>query len=101
MRPETWIFIAVGVIFVIVGILIWKKEKIDLVHSYHHNKVGEKDKKAYCALMGRGCTVIGAGLLAGGVLNEILGMKIMSASFIIGFIIGVSMFIASTAKYNR
>ena len=100
MRPETIIFLAVGVLFLIFGLLIWKKEKIDLVHSYHHNKVREKDKKSYCSLVGGGVFVIGIGLLAGALLNEIFGMRWLWTVFAAGFIIGIVMMVIST-RYNK
>ena len=101
MSPETIIFLAVGAVFVVFGLLIWKREKIDLIHSYHYNKVRGKDKKAYCSLMGQGCTVIGAGLLAGAFLNEIFGMKWLWTSFAFGFFIGIFIIIGAVAKYNK
>ena len=32
-------------LFLYLGYLLWKKEKIDIIHAYHHTKVKEKDKK--------------------------------------------------------
>lgn len=42
----------VGIVFVILGYLIWKKEKISILHDYHYDKVSEVDKKAFCTLSG-------------------------------------------------
>ena len=32
----------IGLIFVILGLLIWEKEKISLFHEYHYNHVSEE-----------------------------------------------------------
>lgn len=52
------ILLLVGALFIWLGILIWKKEKISLIHFYHYTKVKAEDKNAYTALMGKGVFVI-------------------------------------------
>ena len=38
----------VAISLIVLGYLIWKKEKISLLHEYHYDKVLEEDKKAFC-----------------------------------------------------
>ena len=54
---------SVGIVFVILGWLIWKKEKISILHEYHYNRVTEEDKKVFCTLSGIGVFIIGIGLV--------------------------------------
>lgn len=35
-----------GIIFCLLGYLIWKKQKITLLHDYHYDKVSTEDKEA-------------------------------------------------------
>ena len=80
---------AVGLLFTIIGCLLWKKEKITLLHEYHYNKVSDDNKPAFCKLSGIGLLVIGLGLLLTAVL---LGITDSAASFLVfaaGSIIGV------------
>ena len=44
---------AIGALFLVLGYLLWKKERISLLHQYHYDKVSEEDKKAFCAVSGK------------------------------------------------
>ncbi len=61
--------LAVGVLFIILGLLIWKKRKISLLHDYHYKNVKEQDVPAYARLMGISLIVMGAGISLTGVLS--------------------------------
>ncbi len=43
----------VGTAFVILGYLIWKKERISLLHGYHYDKVSDEDKKHFVPYRGK------------------------------------------------
>ncbi len=79
----------VGLLCVGMGLLIWKKEKITLIHSYHYTKVREEDKKAYTSLLGKGLLIIGIGCILTGIINywtnTDYGWFVFALSFIIGF----------------
>ena len=53
MLLELIVLSIIGIIFLIVGWSIWKREKINLIHDYHYKNVAEADKKEYTALMGK------------------------------------------------
>ena len=55
---------AIGILFNVMGWLIWKKQKIGLLHDYHYNHVQQKDKKAFCALNGIAMLLISGGFAA-------------------------------------
>ena len=91
----------VGVIIAVMGWLIWKKEKLSLMHDYHVDKVSEENKPAFCKLSGIGLIVIGIGLL---ISTVILGMTDSAYSFLcfaVCFAAGLAMLITAGAKYNR
>ena len=92
---------AVGVLLAVFGWLIWKKEKITLLHDYHTDKVTPENRKAFCTLSGIGILVIGIGLLITAVL---LGVTDSAASFLCfaaAFIAGLALLILAGKKYNR
>ena len=92
---------SVGVIILISGILLWKKEKITLLHDYHVSRVSSENRKAFCRLSGIGLIVMGAGLLITAVL---LGFTDSAYSFLVfaaGFAAGLACLIRAGAKYNR
>lgn len=91
----------VGVVFLVVGWLIWKKEKISLLHDYERNKVAEEDKKAFCTLSGIGVFVIGVSLLITGILLALTDSPASFLVFAVGFFTGLAMLIFAGAKYNR
>ena len=47
---ELFFLLIVGILFFCLGWEIWKKEKISLIHDYHHKKVKDSDKKAYTTI---------------------------------------------------
>ena len=55
MMETIGIAIGIGVlalVFIYLGCLLWKKEKITLFHSYHYDKVAPSDKKVFCKISG-------------------------------------------------
>ena len=95
------IFGLVSLLFLVIGWLIWKKERIDLLHDYHRNRVSEEDKKKFCALCGLGVGVIGIGMLLTAVLFAVTGKLWSLAAFVLGFLVVIVVLIRTIAKYNR
>lgn len=91
----------IGFTFIIFGYLIWKKEKISLLHSYHYDKVTNENKKAFCVISGIGITIIGIGLLTTGIIIGITDSEWSFVAFIIGFVIGLLMLIYAGLRYNN
>ena len=60
---------AVGLLCIILGLMLWKKQKISLIHSYHYKNVKKEDVPAYTRLMGIGLILIGVGICITGVLH--------------------------------
>ena len=95
------IFGLVAIILIILGYLIWKKEKISLLHDYHYDKVSEEDKKAFCTVSGIGVLVIGVGILITAILTAITYSMWSYIAFVIGFVAGLVMLIYAGIRYNR
>lgn len=91
----------VGILFIIFGYLIWKKEKISLLHDYHTDKIASENLKVFCMQTGIGMIIIGAALL---ITAVVWGFTDSVSSFIIfaaGLITGLIMVICAVKKYNR
>lgn len=91
----------VGMVFVMFGYQIWKKEKISLLHDYHYNRVSVEDKKAFCTLSGIGVLLIGIGLVITAIVIGITDSPWSFIAFAIGFVAGLVMLIYAGARYNR
>ena len=95
------IFIGIiAIVFLVVGYLIWKKQKISLLHEYHYDKLLENDKKAFCKLSGLGVISIGVGILVTAVVIGITNSAWSFVAFAVGFAIGLALLIYAGKKYN-
>ena len=91
----------IGFIFIVLGYLLWKKERISLLHSYHYDKVSEENKKAFCAISGIGILLIGMGLLITGVIIGITDSAWSFMTFAIGLCVGLAMLFYAGVRYNH
>ena len=97
----TVIISCIGLLFSILGYLLWKKEKITILHDYHYNKVSEDHKPTFCKISGIGLFVSGLGMILTAIL---LGITNSAASFLVfaaGFIIGIFLLSYAGMQYNR
>ena len=104
MTETIGVAIGIGVlalVFIYLGCLMWKKEKITLLHSYHYNKVSQSDKKVFCKISGWGVSFIGIGLLVTAIIIGIADSALSFIAFAIGFVVGLALLIYAGAKYNR
>ena len=95
------IIFLLGTVFVILGYILWKKEKISLLHSYHYDKVSEENKKPFCTLSGIGVVIIGISLLVTAVFLYLTNSEWSFISFGVGFCAGLAMLILAGMKYNH
>ena len=91
----------VGILCAAMGWLIWKKGRIDLLHSYHYDRVSREDRQAFCALSGKGVFAIGAGLLASAALLGLTESGWSFLPFAAAFIAGIGMNIQAGRRHNR
>lgn len=91
----------VGFVLIILGYMVWKKEKISLFHDYHYDKVSERDKKAFCTISGIGVLLIGISLFITAIIIGITDSMWSFIPFVIGFVVGLIMLVYAGIKYNR
>ena len=91
--------LAVGSVCVIIGLLIWKRQKVSLVHEYHYKNVKNEDIPAYSRLLGIGLISIGIGVCVTGLLN-LLKSTLWWVPMLIGFVAGFIVMNKAQKKYN-
>lgn len=104
MTETVAVAIGIGVlalIFIYLGWLIWKKEKITLLHSYHYDKVSPSNKKLFCKISGWGVLLIGIGLLVTAIMIGITDSALSFIAFALGFVVGLVLLIYAGVKYNH
>jgi uncharacterized membrane protein len=90
-----------GIPIAVLGLLLWTKEKINLLHDYHVDKVKPKNRKVFCKQSGIGLIVIGVGLIITAVILGITDSAYSFICFAACFAVGLIMLIAAGRKYNR
>ena len=58
-----------GLLCIILGLMLWKKRKLSLLHSFHYKNVKETNIPGYTRLMGTGLILTGAGICITGLFN--------------------------------
>ena len=95
------LFVLLGFVFIGLGWQIWKKQKIDLIISYHCDKVSDDNKRAYCALSGTGVLIIGVGFLFTGICAAWLRSALVFVPMAVGLVAGIVLLASAGLKYNR
>ncbi len=94
-------FALLSLLFIWMGLQIWKNQKMDLIISYHCDKVTEDNKRAYCALSGIGIFMIGVGFGLSGILAVVLRSVSVFIPMAVGLGSGIALLTAAVIKYNR
>ena len=107
MSDYIW-FIVIGVLFALLGFVffllgwrIWKKQKMDLIISYHCEKVSEENKQAYCTLSGLGVLIMGIGFFLSAVLTVFTQSAFVFLPMAAGLVLGIILLTSAVIKYNR
>ena len=90
---------AVGVLLIVLGLVIWIKKAVSLLHTYHYKHVEEEDIPAYCRVIGIALILMGVGLCITGVLN-LFESAWWWIPLTVGFVVGIAVFIFAQKKYN-
>ena len=91
--------LAVGALCIVLGSILWKKQKVSLVHEYHYKNVKKDDIPAYTRLLGAGLIVIGAGICAAGLFN-LFESSLWWIPLLAGFAAGLILMNRAQKKYN-
>lgn len=94
------LFLLIGIVLIKLGLLIWKKQKIQLIHEYHYEKVSEENKPIFCKHLGIGVLTIGAGIALSGISVFFIDSLLSFIPMGIGLIVGISLIIWTAIKYN-
>ena len=95
------LFVMLGTLFIRLGYEISKKQRIDLIIAYHHDKVSEDDKQIYCTLSGVGVLIIGCGFLLSGICTLSVRSAYVFIPMATGLILGIALLISAGMRYNR
>ena len=91
--------LAVGALLIVLGLLLWKKQKITLLHDYHYKHVKKEDIPAYTRQMGMGLIIIGAGICITGLVS-LVNSPLWWVSLAGGFVLGIILMYRAQKKYN-
>ena len=89
----------VGLSIIIIGILLWKKRMLSILHEYHYRNVRQKDIPAYTRQIGISLIIIGAGIVITGILN-LFYSHLWWIPLLGGFALGLIMLYITQKKYN-
>lgn len=92
---------SIGLLMIVLGLLLWKKQRVSILHEYHADKVSQEDLKAFCTLSGIGLLVTGISLVITAVLLGITDSPASFLCFAVGLIAGLALLITAGVKYNR
>ena len=95
------LFVLLSVVFIVLGWQIWKKQKMDLIISYHCDKVSDANKQAYCTIAGVGVFIIGIGFALTGISSVVLQSALAFLPMAIGLVLGIALLISAGVKYNH
>ncbi len=90
---------AVGALCIVLGLLIWLKRKVSLLHTYHYKNVKPEKIPSYARMVGIGLILIGVGICVSGVL-DLLRSSLWWVALIVGFVSGLTVFCVAQKKYN-
>ena len=91
--------LAVGAIFIVLGVLLWKKQMVSILHDYHYQHVKQDDIPAYTKQMGLGLILMGAGMIITGLLT-LASSAVWWVPLLAGFVSGLFIFFMAQKKYN-
>ena len=95
------LFVLLGIVFIRLGLTIWKKQKMELIISYHCDKVSEENKTAYCTLTGIGVFVIGIGFIFSGICAALTQSVLIFVPMTAGLAAGIVLLVLAGRRYNH
>ena len=94
------VLLGVGILFIVFGWMLWKKQRIDLVNAWHTRHVKQEDVPAYTRLMGLSMITIGAGCAVTGIVACILEETLGWLALLAGIVAGFALIWKAQKKYN-
>ena len=94
------VFLGVAILFFVLGTVLWKKQRIDLVNAWHTRHVKKEDVPAYTKLMGLSLIAIGAGCAVTGIVACMFEETLGWLALPVGFVVGFALIWKAQKKYN-
>lgn len=91
--------LAVGALCIVLGVLVWGKRMLSVLHDYHYKNVKQEDIPAYTRQIGLGLILIGCGCVGMGVLN-LVSSPFWWLPMALGFVLGLTVMLRAQKKYN-
>lgn len=95
------IMIMVSILLFVLGYMLWKKQKIEVMHEYHYTNVSKQNRQAYTTIMGQALFVIAVGMLVSGICSLFMDVTKLWIVAVVGIVVGVGMMVYGQMKYNR
>ena len=92
--------LAIGSLLSALGIFNMRGN-IASIHWYNRRKVTKENQKPYCLCVGLGTLIIGASMIASGIIQAFVGIEAGSIFIAIGVVIGLILILYAQFKYNR
>ena len=94
------LMLAVGLLCLEFGFLLWKKQRISLIHDDQTQFVKEEDIPAYTKQMGIALCIMGAGILACGILILIFQSLMGMIPLCVVLPVGIFLLIRTQMRYG-
>lgn len=92
-----------GILIVLLGVMIWKKQKVTLINGRSNIKMKEEDLKKYTESIGKAYIILGLTTVAMLILMQAASDTVHFIGFVIwifGFIISIVKIIRTQHKYK-
>lgn len=96
-----FLMIPFGIIIIVLGIVIWKKQCVNLIHDNRYKRASRKDKKEYSSKIGKSVIVMGTGMFLNGIFDIFTDTEFGWVIFIITFIFSMMTIISTQNKFNH
>lgn len=93
-----WTLLILGLVIILLGICLWKKQKINWVSTHSHVKHG--DVEAFTRMVGQSTIGIGFSVFCLGLFSVIGWIQMGTAVFAVLFILSFAVYCKAQRKYN-
>lgn len=89
MNAINYIFLVLGLLFIIQGIIIWKKQMVTLTLDFNSKNVKKEDVKQYTMSFGIAYIIIGIAVLLT-MMSKVIISRFQDAGYILSFVMLIS-----------